>query len=137
VTAGTVVGVAAILCTLLVAFIGAVWRLGTKVAETNTDVKNAGTTLRDVIATIRDFDQRIVDQDHKISRIGSDCENTRQLAHKLVETVQCVVSRVTTIEARCDERTDVSRRSSVRHDRQSEEDGVPELVGCPLPGEKK
>lgn len=118
---------ASVLAMLLIAFIGAVWRLGSRVGELKVLTDHAGATLKDVVDAIREIDQRIEKQERQLALHAEQWKVAHRTAEKVIE----LDKRLGKIEAVCYER--VSRRIHAPDQPNAVEDGgIVEAVGCPI-----
>lgn len=121
-TPANMLAICSILSVLLVAFIGAVWRLGSRVGGLQTLTDAAGATLRDVARACREMDERMTRAEARMGVLEGQWETTHRVVDKVIE----IDKRVTAIESVCHERAEVSGRFDL-------EDGTVQS-SCPAKG---
>ena len=110
-TPAILIALAGVLCTIGVAMLGVVWRLGTRTGEMALKIVSFEDALRradeagekwnkQVIDAIRELDTRISDQNTKIA----DLENKWKTAHRIAQKVASIDNRLAGIEAVCRDR---------------------------------
>jgi hypothetical protein len=124
-----VIGAAGLLCTVGIAVLGVVWRLGTKTGEMVLRMVAYDAALlrsdaacerwnAQMIDALKRLDERVDDQAVKLSEL----ENKWRVAHRIAQKVADIDNRLTGIEAVCHDRIrcEISRPIDV-------EDGAPRL----------
>ena len=111
-----VIAIASVICALLIAVFGAVWRLGSGVGELRILTTNASNSLGMVREQFRAYEERLEAIDQEIKLLNAQWST----AHRLTETVSSLGRRVACIESICAERRGESlrvdgREISVRH----------------------
>jgi hypothetical protein len=128
---------AGVLCAILVAVGGAVWRLAKRVGEGNVLTDNATKALAGAAGAFKEINDRLDEHESQIALLKSQWHNERETAHRTALKLTEIVERLGRMEAVCRERRERSRRLVIR---ESHDAGVVEEiepVSCPLTAEEE
>ena len=130
--------VSGIVSALLIAFIGAVWRLGSNAGGLRVLVGAAGESLKGIGVTLGLMQEKLTDHERRIGVIEAQWNVTHGLVTKHEATDAKVAElreRVSSIEVRCGERENISwRNAALEADIDAGDGVVAHPVGCPTKG---